>query len=73
MNENENAIFRNCLEYCINQKKTIYTINDFLTCTQSQYGILYNVFQKANSLFDLDKTNSIIQISIKVNLKIFLK
>lgn len=73
MNDHENLILKSCLEYCINHKKTIYTLNDFIAYTKSQQSALYDVFLKANSLFDIEKSsnnNSIIQISIKVCLSI---
>ena len=67
MNNNEDDILNKCLEYCINQNKLMYSLNEFWIVESIKKNgptAILNTFANAKSLFDVEK--NIIQISLKV-------
>lgn len=77
MDDSEDLVLKKCLKFCIDQNKTIYSINEFMSYVNADYNVIYDTLSRARILFDVEKTNKtnpIIQISIKVSLeKIYLK
>ena len=72
MDDSEDLVLKKCLKFCIDQNKSIYNINEFMLYVNADYNVIYDTLSKARILFDVEKTNKtnpIIQISIKVSFK----
>lgn len=67
INIKEDDLLNKCLEYCIDQNKLLYNLNEILidkSFNNIHPTAILNTFANAKSLFDIDK--NLIQIAIKV-------